>query len=69
MVRVDEAGNLRLLASTDEAFGKLKIEMRAQKIADSHGAIRWKAVKKYEVPELAENEDDAKAIRAALSRA
>ena len=51
-VKVDEDGVARLLESTNEALGKLKIEMKAQKIADQHGAIGWRAVKEYEVPEL-----------------
>ena len=51
-VRIDAARVQRLLDSTKEAMEKLKIEMKAQKIADTHGAIGWKTVKEYEVPEL-----------------
>ena len=38
---------------------KLEEEMKAQKLGDKEG---WKTVKEYEGPDLASNEDDAKAI-------
>ena len=86
VVRLDAAGVARLYDITNEAIEKIKTEMKAQRIADTHGgkilimmiimmiclsptAIGWKTVKEYEMPELAENEDDAKAIRAAVARA
>ena len=48
---------------------KILVEVKAQRLADSHGIFGWEVVKEYEAPELAEDEEDAKLIKEALARA
>ena len=45
VIMIDEPAVVRLREATAEALNKLKVEMKAQRLADSNGAIGWKTVK------------------------
>ena len=57
---VDGPGIQELLDTANEAAEVVKTEIKAQRLADAHGAIGWKCVSEYEGPELADDDDEAK---------